>query len=149
MRRLRSGMFCSVVLIAGLVTLPIVAAAQTEPKPATEETKKANQEVLNSLPFGNKSDFEDAERGFIARPDKLTIKNANGDVVWDLEQYKTYIADDKPAPNSVNPSLWRIAQLNMKYGLFKVTDQSIRCAVTIFPTSRSSRVTPAGSCSIR
>ena len=123
MRRLRSGMFCSVVLIAGLVTLPIVAAAQTEPKPATEETKKANQEVLNSLPFGNKSDFEDAERGFIARPDKLTIKNANGDVVWDLEQYKTYIADDKPAPDSVNPSLWRIAQLNMKYGLFKVTDR--------------------------
>ena len=123
MRRLRSVMFCWVVLIAGLVTLPIVASAQTQPKPATEETKKANQEVLNSLPFGNKSDFEDAERGFIARPDKLTIKNANGDVVWDLEQYKTYIADDKPAPDSVNPSLWRIAQLNMKYGLFKVTDR--------------------------
>ena len=59
----------------------------------------------------------------IARPNKLMIKNANGDVIWDLEQYKTYIADDKPAPDSVNPSLWRIAQLNMKYGLFKVTDR--------------------------
>lgn len=27
------------------------------------------------------------------------------------------------APDSVNPSLWRIAQLNMTNGLFKVTDR--------------------------
>jgi alkyl sulfatase BDS1-like metallo-beta-lactamase superfamily hydrolase len=103
--------------------MPTAAWAQTQPKPATDATKAANAAVLNSLPFGNKSDFEDAERGLIARPDKLTIKNDKGDVVWDLEQYKTYIGDDKPAPDTVNPSLWRNAQLNMHYGLFKVTDR--------------------------
>jgi alkyl sulfatase BDS1-like metallo-beta-lactamase superfamily hydrolase len=137
-------------LLALIVSLAasVEAIAQSQPKPATEATKAANAAVLKSLPFGNKSDFEDAERGFIARPEKLTIKNDKGDVVWDLEQYKTYIADDKSAPDSVNPSLWRNAQLNMKYGLFKVTTACIRCVATTFPISPSSKATPAGSCSI-
>ncbi len=33
------------------------------------------------------------------------------------------ISLDKPAPDTVNPSLWRNAQLNMQYGLFKVADR--------------------------
>ena len=40
-----------------------------------------------------------------------------------MEQYRTYIGVDKPAPDTVNPSLWRNAQLNMNYGLFKVADR--------------------------
>jgi alkyl sulfatase BDS1-like metallo-beta-lactamase superfamily hydrolase len=44
-------------------------------------------------------------------------------VVWDLEAYKKFIALDKAAPASINPSLYRNAQLNMIYGLFKVTDR--------------------------
>ncbi|OBG88896.1 hypothetical protein A5699_15625 [Mycobacterium sp. E802] len=94
-------------------------------KGATEATKAANRKVAESLPFNDKSDFEDAKRGLIERPETLTIKNANGDVVWDLEEYKTYIADDKPAPDTVNPSLWRNAQLNMQYGLFEVVPDRI------------------------
>lgn len=101
---------------------PAGAPRATSSKPATEATKRANAEVLRTLPFSDKADFEDAQRGLIARPDTLTIKDATGKVVWDLEQYKTYIGLDKPAPDSVNPSLWRNAQLNMQYGLFKVTD---------------------------
>jgi alkyl sulfatase BDS1-like metallo-beta-lactamase superfamily hydrolase len=97
--------------------------AETSPKPATEATKAANQAVIQSLHFNDKSDFEDAARGFVAKPDTLTIKDASGRVVWDMESYKAFIDDDKPAPDTVNPSLWRIAQLNMKYGLFKVTDR--------------------------
>lgn len=96
--------------------------APTAPKPATAATRAANAEVQRTLPFNDRSDFEDAQRGFIARPDTVTIKDAQGKVVWDLEQYKTYIALDKPAPDTVNPSLWRNAQLNMQHGLFKVTD---------------------------
>ncbi len=53
----------------------------------------------------------------------LTIRDDYGNVVWDMEQYKTFIGPDKPAPDTVNPSLWRNAQLNMIYGLFKVTDR--------------------------
>lgn len=99
------------------------AWAVINPKPASEFTIQANQNVLHTLPFNDKQDFEDARRGFIAKPDTLTIKDDKGNVVWDLEQYKTYIGLDKTAPDTVNPSLWRNAQLNMEYGLFKVADK--------------------------
>lgn len=101
-------------------------AQQAQPiasKPATAATKAANAAVLKALPFSNKADFEDAQRGFIAAQDKLTITQANGTPVWDLESFKKFISLDKPAPDSVNPSLWRNAQLNMINGLFKVSDR--------------------------
>ncbi|MCY1275224.1 alkyl/aryl-sulfatase [Pseudomonas jinjuensis] len=100
-----------------------VAAVPAPAKPASEATRAANAALLNSLPFDDKRDFEDAERGFIARPDTLTIKDASGRVVWDMQSYAQFIGLDKPAPDTVNPSLWRNAQLNMQYGLFKVTDR--------------------------
>jgi len=94
-------------------------------KGATEATKAANKKLLDSLPFNDKADFDDAKRGLLAKPDTLTIKDAKGNVVWDLEEYKKYIADDKAAPDTVNPSLWRNAQLNMQYGLFEVVPDRI------------------------
>jgi alkyl sulfatase BDS1-like metallo-beta-lactamase superfamily hydrolase len=96
MRRTEFEALCSVALVASLSAIPTAAWAQTQPKPATEETKAANAAVLKALPFGNKSDFEDAERGLVARPDKLTIKNDKGDVVWDMEQYKTTATISRP-----------------------------------------------------
>ncbi|WP_390632429.1 alkyl/aryl-sulfatase [Vibrio plantisponsor] len=94
----------------------------TDSKPATQATIEANQAVKQSLPFSDTKDFDEAQRGLIAKQDTVTIKNDNGDVVWDLEQYKKYIAMGKDAPDSVNPSLWRNAQLNMINGLFEVAD---------------------------
>jgi alkyl sulfatase BDS1-like metallo-beta-lactamase superfamily hydrolase len=110
------------VAVALIYGLP-AAQAQTQPKPATEATKAANRAVQQYLNFNDRADFEDATRGLIAKPDTLTIRNAKGDVVWDLEAYKKYIGDDKAAPDTVNPSLWRNAQLNMHHGLFKVHDR--------------------------
>lgn len=98
------------------------ASPATASKPATSFTIAANKALADSLNFADKQDFEDAKRGLIDAPPTLTIKNDKGDVVWDLETYKPYIGLDKPAPDTVNPSLWRNAQLNMIYGLFKVTD---------------------------
>lgn len=99
------------------------ALAQNVPsKDATEATKTANASVLKELPFADKQDFEFAHRGFIARPKNLIIKDAKGNVVWDMESYR-FIGEDKPAPDTVNPSLWRNAQLNTIAGLFKVSDR--------------------------
>jgi alkyl sulfatase BDS1-like metallo-beta-lactamase superfamily hydrolase len=86
-------------------------------KPATAAARNAHQKVRQTLTFADREDFEEAQRGFLARPETLTIKHAKGDVVWDLESYKKYIEIEKPAPDSVNPSLWRNAQLDMAYGL--------------------------------
>ncbi|MFB2681246.1 alkyl/aryl-sulfatase [Shewanella mangrovisoli] len=111
-----------------LVTTLVIAAMvssgvnATESKPATQATIDANNSVKQSLPFSDKKDFENAQKGLIAKQDVVTIKNEQGDVVWDLEQYKKYINLNNSAPDSVNPSLWRNAQLNMINGLFEVTD---------------------------
>lgn len=101
------------------------AAGNNKSKPATEATKAANKKVTETLPFNDHTDFDDAKRGLIGRPDTLTIKDAQGNVVWDLEEYKKYIGDDKPAPDTVNPSLWRNAQLCMQYGLFEVVKDRV------------------------
>ncbi len=106
-----------------LLASAIAQAAPVPAKAATETTRAANQAVLDKLPFADREDFANAERGFIAKPDTLTVKDASGKVVWDLESYRKFIALDKPAPDTVNPSLWRNAQLNVQYGLFKVTDR--------------------------
>ena len=93
-----------------------------EPKDATEATQAANAAVLQQLPFADKQDFEFAQRGFIARPKSLIIKDTNGKTVWNMESYN-FIGRDKPAPDTVNPSLWRNAQINTIAGLYKVSDR--------------------------
>jgi alkyl sulfatase BDS1-like metallo-beta-lactamase superfamily hydrolase len=96
--------------------------AATEPKDATEVTKKANAKILKKLPFANKQDFEDAKRGFMAPlPNNGVIKNDKGQVVWDLTRF-AFIKQDAPAPDTVNPSLWRQSQLVIQGGLYKVVD---------------------------
>ena len=110
------------LLVAFSLVLPHSSIAATQSKSASQYTKEANAAVLKALPFSDRQDFENAQRGFIAKPDTVTIKDAQGNVVWDLEQYKTYISIDKDAPDTVNPSLWRNAQLVIQHGLFKVTD---------------------------
>lgn len=106
----------------GLAMLVVLSASASDPKDVTKATISVNNQVKADLPFNDKKDFENAQKGFIAKQDVVTIKNDNGDVVWDLEAYKKYISLDKPSPNTVNPSLWRNAQLNMINGLFEVTD---------------------------
>jgi len=50
-------------------------------KPPTEHTKAANKKMLDALPFGDRRDFENARRGFIAGLPDGVIKNAQGKVV--------------------------------------------------------------------
>ncbi len=88
---------------------------------ATAFTERANAAVLEALPFENQEDFELARRGFIATREDLVIRTADGSPAWDLEQYA--FLESEEAPDTVNPSLWRIARLNMNHGLFKITDR--------------------------
>jgi alkyl sulfatase BDS1-like metallo-beta-lactamase superfamily hydrolase len=110
----------SIMLAIG-VGQPVIAADTA--KPASESTKAANAAVLKELPFNNKQAFEDSKRGFVAPlEDKGLVKNAKGDVVWDLPKFD-FLAGDKAAPDTVNPSLWRQAQIMQHFtGLFEVTE---------------------------
>lgn len=79
----------------------------------------ANRELNNRLPFGDTSDFEAADRGFLGTLADPKIRNTSGEVVWDAASYEFLTGD---APASVNPSLWRQSQLVAKHGLYEVVE---------------------------
>lgn len=106
-----------------LLALDVSAMAQTpvgEAKPASAATATKNAEVLKQLPFADRIDFEEAKRGLVA-PLRDPVKAADGSPVWDIAAYDFLRAGQSPA--SVNPSLWRMAQLNANAGLFRVADR--------------------------
>ncbi|WP_370516907.1 alkyl/aryl-sulfatase [Pseudocitrobacter sp. 73] len=97
------------------------ALAQENAQAATEHTKSANEALYNQLPFSDNTDFSNAHKGFIAALPSNVITGDKGNVVWDPQQYD-FIKEGTKAPDTVNPSLWRQAQLINIGGLFNVTD---------------------------
>jgi alkyl sulfatase BDS1-like metallo-beta-lactamase superfamily hydrolase len=85
----------------------------------TDVTAAHNAAVAEGLPLADQQDFEDARRGLIAGDGDVVIDTADGARVWDTAVYGF---EQGEAPASVNPSLWRQAQLNNLRGLFKVAD---------------------------
>ncbi|MDA8319390.1 MAG: MBL fold metallo-hydrolase [Actinomycetota bacterium] len=73
----------------------------------------------SSYPFDDERDFADAERGFIAALKPGVVRNAAGQVVWDIDSYAFL---NGQAPDTVHPSLWRQSTLNARQGLFEVTE---------------------------
>jgi alkyl sulfatase BDS1-like metallo-beta-lactamase superfamily hydrolase len=88
-------------------------------KPPTPAIERAHKEHLSTLPLDDTTDFDDADRGFIAARSPCVIKAADGRVVWDNDMY-SFLAGDAPA--SVHPSLWRQSQLATKQGLYEVVE---------------------------
>jgi alkyl sulfatase BDS1-like metallo-beta-lactamase superfamily hydrolase len=86
----------------------------------TEHTARANAAVLDQLPFDDRSDFENARRGHLASLEPPIVLDAGGNEVWNLERYAFQTGE---SPDSVNPSLWRQAQLNAIHGLFQVDER--------------------------
>lgn len=97
-----------------------ISTQQTPAKPASALTSAKNAAVLKQLPFADREDYESVKRGLIA-PFTGEIKNAAGKTVWSIRSYDFLQAEQ--SPDTVNPSLWRIAQLNSQAGLFQVADR--------------------------
>lgn len=86
----------------------------------TEFTHAAHAKVRDYLPFEDRTDFDDASRGLIATwPDDQVLRS-DGLPSWDIKAHE-YLQGE--CPETVNPSLWRQAQLNNIHGLFKVCDR--------------------------
>jgi alkyl sulfatase BDS1-like metallo-beta-lactamase superfamily hydrolase len=100
--------------------MSIQAENPRAPRPAEASVAEANKAALGALPFADRRDFDDAERGFIGTiPDAaITIGERT---VWSQKPYRFLQTDF--APDSVHPSLWRISQLNCRHGLFEVTER--------------------------
>jgi alkyl sulfatase BDS1-like metallo-beta-lactamase superfamily hydrolase len=109
------------VVAAGLTLTMAAAMGQTAGQPASPSTLEFNRNSTASLPWSDKADFANAKRGLIARlPNDGVIRDQNGRIVWDLSRFAAFIKDDAAAPDSVNPSLWRMSQLLMDAGLYEV-----------------------------
>jgi len=96
-------MLVAIVLFLGVSCAKDSGKAQ---KDATDTTKEYNETFTEYLPFENTNDFYNANKGFIG--------NSSDNMSFDF-------ISNQNSPNTVNPSLWRQAQLNNISGLFEVT----------------------------
>ncbi|MCC2865419.1 alkyl/aryl-sulfatase [Hominibacterium faecale] len=115
---------CMLVLTAVLAVSGASCGSQADlsdtSKEASATTKEANGQVYAALDFKDQQEKEFAEKGLIAAPENLELKDETGKVIWSQKAYN--FVENKEAPDTVNPSLWRNTQNNHLYGLFKVTD---------------------------
>ena len=101
--------------MAGCSRQETAPASASEAAPAVLQAHKT---LTSGLALDDRQDMEDALRGLIARPSGKLLA-ADGTVLKDFDAYGFL---EGPAPGTVNPSLWRHAQLNAQAGLFKVTE---------------------------
>ncbi len=85
-----------------------------------EEEGPALAEARALVADDDRKDFEFAARGFIATRKDPKILREDGRVAFDLSSYDFL---KSPAPDTVNPSLWRQAQILTQHGLFQVAER--------------------------
>ncbi len=112
----------SAAAIAVIIAVGCPAAhGQIAPRGPEPATLKANAELAKTLPFADRQDFDDAMRGFIGTTPDALVTGSGPRPVWSMKPYD--FLKQNEAADSVNPSLWRQAQLNAVHGLFKVTER--------------------------
>jgi linear primary-alkylsulfatase len=107
-------------IVAALSGLLLISACGLKPedKAPKIEAKQVGA-VSKILDFSDRTDFDNAERGFIASLPGGNIKDDKGKIVYSMAAYD-FLSKDAPA--TANASLWRQSQLNAKNGLFEVVD---------------------------
>ena len=101
--------------------VPVPASHLDRARDAEPATLAANAAMAARLPFTDVRDFAAAQRGLIAPVPDGVVQSAGGTVLWNLGEYA--FIEGELAPVTVNPSLWRMARLNLANGLFKVADR--------------------------
>lgn len=109
------------LLAAILFGLALSSPLLAQSKDAEPASRAINDSFLKTLPFNDRADFEDAKRGFVATLPDGVIPGIGDKPAWDTKPYEFLKSDQ--VPPTVNPSLWRQAQLNAINGLFKVTER--------------------------
>lgn len=96
--------------------------APREAQPATDVTRAANRDVARKLPLDDPADRARVDRGRLGGAERLVISHDHrpDQPVWDMDSYR-FIGGE--APDTVNPSLWRQAQLNNAHGLYQLSDR--------------------------
>lgn len=105
-------------IVAAVLGVTIASAQDMPPVGvATGATRLANAQVAATLKLEDPRDFENATRGLLARIPEAIIRADDGRIVWNAGSYDFL---NGPAPETVNPSLWRHSQLDRIHGLFEL-----------------------------
>ena len=83
-----------------------------------QATSSANAAFGERLPLSQTGESDAARHGRISGLPEGGITARNGRTSWDIADFD-FLKDEPPV--TVNPSLWRMAQLNVVSGLFEVT----------------------------
>jgi alkyl sulfatase BDS1-like metallo-beta-lactamase superfamily hydrolase len=114
---------------AGFMTEAGPAAAQDAPplaaghfhpkgKAPSEHTVAVLKQAKQTLPFGDTRDFDEFNKGLIARRSDTVIASDAGGTAWDIGRFA--FVDQTEDFDSIHPSMHRIAQLNQNFGLYEV-----------------------------
>jgi alkyl sulfatase BDS1-like metallo-beta-lactamase superfamily hydrolase len=90
------------------------------PEDATPATAQVNRDAA-LYELADRQDFGDAAWGLIAPWPGQVASSTDGHVIFDPDWFG-FIGDEVPAPDTVNPSLWRQSQVMRRGGLYRVTD---------------------------
>ncbi|WP_121703053.1 alkyl sulfatase dimerization domain-containing protein [Streptomyces sp. E5N298] len=115
----------------GFVTAAAGAAAATVPlnaqvseaSPGRPATETPTPTRTGDLPYEDRSDFADADRGFVAAYTGGPITTPSGSTAWDPDAHRFLADATETPPATVDPSLWRQARLLSRQGLYQVTER--------------------------
>src|SRR5689334_151612 len=102
------------MVAASVLALVMAASAARAGDPASAITAERQKAFAASLPVEDRQDFAFADKGFLGTRADPLIKRDDGQPAWNLAAYD-FLKGAPPA--TVNPSLWRQAQLLSKHGL--------------------------------
>ena len=92
-------------------------------KAPSKYTIELQKDHRNTLPFNDRRDYDEMNKGLIAAPESRKIFSKDGQEVWDIGSYDFLL--DETQFDSIHPSLQRQATLNMGYGLYEVVPDHI------------------------
>ena len=87
-------------------------------KPPSKFTLEIIQNARETMPFSDRRDYEEAEKGFIAPLNSMIVNAEAGHVAWDIQRYE-FFSEGRDF-DSIHPSLQRQSELNQITGLFEV-----------------------------
>lgn len=108
------------VAVCCLCTIVPASAAQELRNNATDFTVAANLNANNTPAWNNNEDVDFAGRGLIATYDPLIIPAEIPNITaWNAEAFRRF--ENGSSSATINPLLYRQAQLNNVHGLFLVS----------------------------
>ncbi|MBS0189244.1 MAG: MBL fold metallo-hydrolase [Planctomycetes bacterium] len=102
----------------GAPSEPLKGHFHPKGKAPSKYTREILERAKATLPFADTRDFEEQQRGLIAKMKDMQIPSDLGHPAWDMQRFQ--FLDQQAEFDSIHPSLLRQSRLNNNYGLYEV-----------------------------